>query len=111
MDQIASCFEGSRSDSIDAGTQLSMVMMMQQQMSSQQQMQQFQSMQQLQMQQFQHSMQSQMNAMECRAKHSEKMLKKVLKDKFIKKRKKAPVESSIDISSGSEDDSSAVGSD
>ena len=83
---------------------------MQQQMSDQQQMQQFQNMQQLQMQQFQQTMQNHMEEMQCRAKQSEKMLKKVLKANSVKKQKKVHKEVQIDSSSSLEDDSSIVGS-
>ena len=75
MDKIATCFEASGNDSTDSGGPLSMMLLMQQQMSQQQEMQQFQSMQQLQMQQFQQSIQNQMQAMERHANRSEKLLK------------------------------------
>ena len=70
MDKIATCFEGVGNESVDSGGQLSMILMMQEQMSQQQQMQQFQS-----MQQFHQSMQNQIQAMEHHAKKLDKILR------------------------------------
>lgn len=74
MDSIATCFQGSRHDTDNSGGQLSMIVLMQQQLSQQQQMQQIQNMQQLQIQQFQKTMHFQMQAKESCANQSEKFL-------------------------------------
>ena len=81
MDQIASCCESEGNGSGDSWGQLSMlVKMQQQQMSWQQHMQQFQSMQ-IQMTQFQQSIHNQMDSMEHRARKSDWAFKNLLSSK------------------------------
>ena len=106
MDNIATCCEASGNESTDSGGPLSMLLLMQQQMSQQQQMQQFQSMQQLQMQQFQQIIQNLMQAMERHAKRSEKLLKMFMKSKTPKKRKRVDMEVGVESRSSSDEDSS-----
>jgi hypothetical protein len=118
MDRIASSFENGVGDGGESVAQISMMMMMQQQsqaqmqaqMQQQQQWQQFQTMQQMQLQQFQQSMQNQLAAMDQRANKTDKILRRLVKERRTKKRKRNH-ERDSEMKSDSEDESSDSTSD
>jgi hypothetical protein len=115
MDRIASSFEHGVGDGAESAAQFGMMMMMQQQsqanmqaqMQQQQQWQQFQTMQQMQLQQFQQSMQNQIAAMDRRANKTDKILRRLVRDRRSKKKQRHHDRDSDVRSSGGESSESS----